>query len=308
MRSIIAITNNTNQYYMKKLLIYALASGFLFTSCQKEDESETTNSSGLKAGIPTTISPMPTTFVKKVLVEEFTSTTEGLAPESTGEIYKSIKGNNNRIYHAGLHSQDIMTNFQTNRLVSTLGSSPITLPCATINRTTVSGNAFLNPNQYNTTINNLLLQNIKCGLAMSSSVARSIVNIDIHVGFASNYNGTYNLTTYLIEDNVTSGNPAFDQSNSLNNTQGSAYYNIGNPILGYNHKNIIRKVVSKDLGDQINPTVVNGGTGVMSYTIDLPKKLGTNSTWKIISFITDATDNQVLNVQMSDVGTVKDWN
>ena len=63
------------------------------------------------------------------------------------------------------------------------------------------------------------------------------------------------------------------------------------------------------MGDSVNPgTLANGSTALLSYQIDMPNKLGTNSNWKIISFITDATTNEILNVQMSNLGTLKDWN
>jgi hypothetical protein len=84
---------------------------------------------------------------------------------------------------------------------------------------------------------------------------------------------------------------------------------MGNPIIAFPHKNVVRKVLSADMGDAVNPgTLANGSTSVLSYAIDMPNKLGSNNTWKVISFITDATTNEIINVQMSDLGKLKNWN
>ena len=144
---------------------------------------------------------------------------------------------------------------------------------------------------------------------MRSSVNKSISYVDVYAGFNSTATGTYKVTTYLVEDVVINGSPNYFQDNSSNGNPTSNFYNMGNPIIAFPHKNVVRKVLSADMGDSVNPgTLANGSTAVLTYEIDLPNKMGTNSTWKIISFITDATTNEIQNVQMCDLGKLKDWN
>lgn len=294
---------------MKKLIIYAMASGFLFTSCQKEDESGPSTQSGQKPAPTINVGPVPTNFIKKVMIEEFTSTANAQSPESADKISTLIKGNTNRIYHASLHSMDVMAGLQTNRLLTAFTPAAAGLPCASIDRNVFGGNIYLNPSQYKTSLNSMLAKPAICGLAIRSSTNGSNGYIDVYTGFSSTVTGSYKATTYLIEDVVVNGSPDFFQWNASNTNPASAYYNAGNPIIGFQHKNVLRKVISQDMGDIISPSsLIAGGTSVLSYEIDLPKKLGSNSTWKIISFITDATTNEVLNVQMSTLGTLKDWN
>jgi hypothetical protein len=294
---------------MKKLFLYVIASGFLFTSCQKEDSSEPTLISGSKGAPAATVSPIPSTFIKKVMIEEFTSTSNGMSPESADLIYSMVRSNTNRIYHASLHSMDVMAGSQTNRMMTVFTPSATTLPCASIDRNSFGGNRYQSIAQYKTSVNSLLVKPAICGLAMRSSHNNSTAYVDVYAGFKSTATGTYKVTSYLIEDVVINGSPNYFQDNSSNGNPASNFFNMGNPIIGFPHKNVVRKVLSADMGDSVNPgTLANGSTAILSYQIDMPNKLGTNSNWKIISFITDATTNEILNVQMSNLGTLKDWN
>ncbi|MFN0188602.1 MAG: Omp28-related outer membrane protein [Bacteroidia bacterium] len=294
---------------MKKIFLYAIASGFIFTSCQKEDSSEPTTNNGSKTAPSQTVSPVPSSFVKKVMIEEFASTTDGLSPESADLIFNIVRSKPDRIYHAALHSMDAMTISQTNRLLTAFTPSATTLPCATFDRLSINGTTYQPMTKYSNAANSLLLKPANCGLAMRSSINKTTANLDVYAGFKSTATGTYKVTTYLIEDVVINGSPNYFQDNSSNGNPTSNFFNAGNPIIGFPHKNVVRKVISADMGDAVNPgTLANGSTAVLSYEIDMPSKLGTNSNWKIISFISDATTNEILNVQMSDLGILKNWN
>jgi hypothetical protein len=294
---------------MKKLFLYAAAFGFLFASCQKDESNEATPNNGLKPTPTPVVSPVPSTFVKKVMIEEFTSTTNGDCPESADLIYSIVKGSSNRIYHASLHSMDVMAGPQTNRMMTVFTPMATTIPCASIDRIRIGGSNYLNTAQYKNAVNSLLSKPASCGLAIRSNVGKSTTFIEVHAGFKSNAMGNYKVTTYLVEDVIINGNPAYFQDNASNGNPTSNFFNMGNPIVAFPHKNVVRKVLSADLGDVVTPqTLANGSTSILYYEIDTPNKMGSSSTWKIISFITDATTNEVLNVQMGDLGSLKNWN
>ena len=294
---------------MKKIFLYAIASGFLFTSCQKEDSSAPNPNNGSKTSPSQVVGPVPSTFVKKVMIEEFSSTSNGMSPESADLINTIVRSNPNRIYHASLHSMDVMAGSQTNRLMNAFTPMATTLPCAAIDRNSFSGNRYQSMTKYSNSVNTMLGKTTNCGLAMRSSINKGVAYVDIYSGFTSTATGTYKVSTYLVEDVVINGSPNYFQDNSSNGNPTSNFYNMGNPIIAFPHKNVVRKVLSADMGDSVNPgTLANGSTAVLTYEIDLPNKMGTNSTWKIISFITDATTNEIQNVQMCDLGKLKDWN
>ncbi|MBL7924203.1 MAG: Omp28-related outer membrane protein [Bacteroidia bacterium] len=294
---------------MKKLFLYAVATGFLFTACQKEDTADPSGSSGMKAASAPNVSPVPATFVKKVMVEEFTSATNGFVPESSRDLYSSVKANPGRVYLAGLHLNDIMAHNQTNRLMSAFTPGNASIPCATVDRANFAGNTYLSSNQYSNAISASLLKPVTCGVAINSAITGNSAVIDIHAGFAATMPGSYKISAYLIEDRVVSGNPLFYQANAFNNMSGSPFYNAGNPITGFVHNNVVRRVLSSSMGDPINITAqVAGGSAVFNYKIDMPQKHNPNSTWKVIAFITNDVTNEIVNVQMGDLGSLQDWN
>ena len=204
---------------------------------------------------------------------------------------------------------DIMSGSQTNRMMTVFTPNATTIPCATIDRIRLGGNNYLPTSQYKNAVNSLLVKPATCGLAMRSSIGKGAAFVEVHAGFNSTSTGTYKVTTYLVEDVVVNANSAYFQDNSSNGDPNSNFYNMGNPIIGFQHKNVVRKVLSDDLGDVVTPHILsNGGKCVLYYEIDLLNKLGSSSNWKLISFITDATSNEVLNVQMCELGALKNWN
>lgn len=297
---------------MKKLLVYAAATGFLFTACQKEEtttNAPTTDPSGIRASNIQNVSPVPATFTKKVLIEEFTSCASGLAPETSAEILRMVKGNAGKVYHASLHTNDIMAQVHTNRMLSLFTPASTTFPCASTDRINYAGTRYLTSPQIGSAVNASLQKPVNCGLAIQSAVNGNVASISVHTGFSAATTGNYNVTAYLVEDAVTSTQTTFYQANAFNLVPSSSFYGAGNPIRGYTHHNVVRRVLSPTLGSSINPTAfVAGGSDIISFTTDIPKKYSTNSTWKIIAFITHATSNEILNVQIADVGRTKDWN
>jgi hypothetical protein len=297
---------------MKKLLVYAATTGFLFTACQKEEATTNapiTDPSGIRASNIQNVSPVPATFTKKVLIEEFTSCASGLAPETSSEILRVVKGNAGKVYHASLHTNDIMAQVHTNRMLSLFSPASTTFPCASTDRINYAGNRYLTTQQIGSAVAASLQKPVECGLAIQSAVNGNVASITVHAGFSANTTGNYNVTAYLVEDAVTSTQSTFYQANAFNLIPSSPFYGAGNPIRSYTHYNVVRRVLSPTLGNSINPTAfVAGGSDIISYTTDIPKKYSTNSAWKIIAFITHATSNEILNVQIADVGRTKDWN
>lgn len=294
---------------MKKLFLYTAASGFLFTACQKEDNQTPDLPNGSKAPTTVNVSPVPATFIKKVLLEELTSTTIGTSPSSALEIANVKRINPDRIISVSIHLNDIMSNLQSNRLLNSFSGSISNVPCALVNRYNYAGNSCLPASMYNTAVNANLIKPVECGIAINSTINGRNAQVDIHTGFSNTLNSSCRVTTYLIEDNVANANPAFYQANAYNTTPGSPFYNLGNPIRNYRHLNVVRKVISGAAGDNVNPMAqVAGGKDVMTYKIDLPQKHNNLSTWQIVSFVTDNATNEVLNVQSAPLGTLKDWN
>jgi len=113
--------------------------------------------------------------------------------------------------------------------------------------------------------------------------------------------GDLRLNLFLMEDSVVGFGPGYDQTNYYNTTVGHPYYGAGNPIVGYVHHHVLRKVVTGTWGmtGVIPNSPVQGTTYSHTFTnIPIP------STWKeadmdVIAFVSyynaSANLRQVVN-------------
>lgn len=297
---------------MKKIILLVAVTGFLFTACQKEEEGTSPASTSPLRNAPATvqaISPVPGLFVKKILAEEFVGAPVGLTPDASFDLSKVVKQYPNTVYSASLHVFDLMTSNASSTAIKTLTTQTLTYPCGVVNRKPFNGNLFIDSKQFQNAVQTLLNNPVKCGVAISTHINGATATVDIHAGFASTISGTYLITAYLIEDGIINTNPDFDQDNTLNNIMGSAFYHAGNPIHNYEHKNVARSIIGPLTGQAINAiNMVAGGVEIFNYSIDIPQKMSSVSTFKVIAFITDSNTNEVVNVQECILGQEKDWN
>ena len=113
--------------------------------------------------------------------------------------------------------------------------------------------------------------------------------------------GDLRLNLFLVEDSVVGFGSGYDQTNYYNTTIGHPYYGAGNPIVGYVHHHVIRKVQTGAWGmtGVIPNAPVAGNTFSHTFTnIPIP------SAWKdddmdVIAFVsyynTDAHLRQIIN-------------
>lgn len=99
--------------------------------------------------------------------------------------------------------------------------------------------------------------------------------------------GDLRLNLFLVEDSVVGFGPGYDQVNYFNTTPGYPYYGAGDPIVGYVHHHVLRKVVSGTWGmtGVIPNTPVAGNT--YSHTFS---NIPVSAAWKdddmdVIAFV-----------------------
>lgn len=312
---------------MKKLFailfLFAIAAG----SCTKEYQNPTTgnnngnnnggnngggNGGGGGGGGGSSISPVPSTFTQKVLIEEVTGEWCGFCPDGLLKLDEAINQFPGKVYAAAIHSDlngpdpfalhPFDANFETI-------FPPAGYPQAMVNRVAVGSSTPFLDRPWGSYCSTQLANVATCGLAMLSYTAGSdSLYVEVHCGFNATMAGNYHLTVYLVEDDV----PAVHQSNYYDDGSygPGPLVGIGNPITTWAHKDVLRKVLTTELGDVIPASkMVPGGEYVVKY----------GGTWtgfvkdnlKIIAFInkvgTDAVTHQIMNVQQSKVSVVKDW-
>ena len=284
-----------NQYI--KILVFGL---LVFSGC--EDGSEDFE-----------VSKVPSTFTKKVLIEEFTGAWCGYCPDGAYRVKNLINDNDGRVVgvslHAGNPTGDAMEIAHTNYLETTYQNTGF--PSGMVDRVSVNGSTSLNRGYWEYVANDQLAKTAVCGLAIISEVNGQNANVEVHAGFSSTPSGAdYRLTVYLIEDGVTGEGYGYDQRNYDNTIAESPFYNLGDPIIGYEHNHTLRAVLSESLGDEIGPSsLVTGGEHIETYTVDLSSY--NKNKLSIVAFVmyigSTITEHEIINVQKCDIDGFQDW-
>jgi hypothetical protein len=279
-----------NQYL--KILLFGL---LVFGGCEDEpDDFE--------------VSKVPSTFTKKVLIEEFTGAWCGYCPDGAHIVESIINDNNGKVVGVSLHDGDAMEVAHTNILENTYQNTGY--PSGMVDRFSVNGSTCLNRGYWESVANAQLSETAVCGLAIISEVNGQNATVEVHAGFNSTLNGDYRLTVYLIEDGITGTGYGYDQRNYYNTDPYSPFYNLGDPIEGYEHNHTLRVILSESLGDAIMVSeMASGGEHIETYTVDLSPY--NKNKLSIVAFVNyvglSSTEHEVINVQKCDIDSFQDW-
>ena len=276
--------------YLNNLLLLS----FFFFACSDNNEEPE-------------FSEIPLSFTKKVLIEEFTAAWCGYCPWGAA-IVEDIVNDNDNVIPVAVHVRDGMSIDHSVFLETTYQSS--SYPAGMVDRTPYDGVVSFNAGYFTYFSANQLLLEAECGLAMRSKVSGDIATIEVRAGFNTDLDGDYRLTVYLLEDGVTGSGYGFDQINWDNEEPQSDFYEMGDPIVGYVHNHTLRAVLSGELGDPLDESVLtSGGEHIASYSIGISnydkKKLSAVAFIQRIG--TDFTQHEVLNVQQVGITGFQDW-
>jgi len=281
--------------YLNKLLLLS----FVFFACSDNNEEPE-------------FSVMPLSFTKKVLIEEFTAAWCGYCPWGAA-IVENIVNDNENVIPVAVHVRDGMAIDHSSFLEMTYQNN--SYPAGMVDRAPYNVNdttqvVSFNAGYFSYFSANQLLLEAECGLAMRSKVSGDIATIEVRAGFNTDLSGDYRLTVYLLEDGVTGSGYGFDQINWDNEEPQSDFYGMGDPIVGYVHDHTLRAVLSGELGDPLDESVLtSGGEHIASYSIDISnydkKKLSAVAFIQQIG--TDFTQHEVLNVQQVGITGFQDW-
>ncbi len=113
-------------------------------------------------------------------------------------------------------------------------------------------------------------------LALSASWDASSRDLDISLGIDFidyPYPGDIRISVFVIEDHVTGTGSGYDQTNYYNTDPTHPYYNLGNPITGYDHRHVVRDMTTPTWGES-GIIISNPGPADLynrSYTYNIPQ-------------------------------------
>lgn len=286
---------------MKKIYLaaFVVMTALALSSCQKDEPIE--DNGGDK---------VPSTFTKKVLVEEFSGAWCGWCVDGAYRLEEMMKANAN-ILGVTIHQGDGMQIPAYTDLDNTFDVTGF--PSGMVGRKpSIEDNKVpMSRGYWSSNAAPQLTETASCGLKIDASSAGSI---KVTAGFNKEVAGDVRLTVYVIEDEVTGTGSPYDQANYYANNPSfptHPYYSQPAKIVGYKHMLVLRKVLSSTtMGDVIDGGArVAGGKFEKTFSLDLGTMKADKV--KIIAFVnevgTTGKTHKVLNAQQVKLGQTKGW-
>ncbi|MEP7264482.1 MAG: Omp28-related outer membrane protein [Bacteroidota bacterium] len=217
--------------------------------------------------------------------------------------------NPDKVYAVNVHTSDAMTSPQFAYLDGLLNVTVFS--SGSFNRLPFNGSSVLHKTTWNkTVINTCLTKTASAGLMINTVKSGSNGTASVTAGFNKSMSGNYKLTVYLVEDDVTGTGSGYNQANYYNNIASSPFYHLGNPIIGYKHGFVLRKVLSASTGDAVPATSINAG-GSYSKTYSFNTTGYNASKLYVIAFVnklgSSPLTQEIMNVQRVKYGSNKAW-
>jgi len=232
--------------------------------------------------------PLPLNFTKKAIIEDYTGAWCGWCTRVIKAI-ELVKEQSEKILSVGVHINDSMKNEFSNALKSSFDVN--SLPTAYLNRD-VRWNT---PEpHYISQATNYAQGTASLGLSINSFLSDDDnLHVVVRTGFSNAAVGT-KLVVFILEDGIV--------ENQANYT---SYYNGVNPLVNFEHDNVLRWSLTNVLGDVID---ASAGLRLISYRIDLKgKKITDTSKVKILAMFVDSNGKKVLNAQWSNINENKSF-
>ncbi|CAN5510987.1 hypothetical protein BH11BAC2_BH11BAC2_18290 [soil metagenome] len=279
---------------MKKLVYVIAIIAVAVTGCKKDTKSDPA---------------VPAPFTQKTLVEEFTGAWCGYCPDGATKIQSIINAHPETAIGVAVHQGDGMEISLYTELDNTFTVTGF--PTGMVSRKVYNGDVMLDRGQWAGAASGVLASTAKCGLAIESALSGTdSAAITVHCGFNEVLTGDYRLTVYLIEDSVTGTGAQYNQRNYYNTDASSPFYQLGDPMVGYKHNHVLRKVLTADAGTVIPAANIIVGTDY-KVAFNIPLTGMNKANVHVIAFITKygttALTHKVENVQEVKLDDDKDW-
>ena len=238
------------------------------------------------------ISTLNAQAVKRVLVEKYTSAGCGNCPNGTA-LLTDITSNNSNVIWVSHHAGFIPDPMGFATIDSIAAAFTFGAPTATIDRVKFAGeqDVALSTNSWQTKIDDQLNQtaNVEVGIMgeYNETTRRVTLNLSATFNTMMTAQGEYRFNVIVVEDNVTGGS-GYNQSNYFNNTTGHPFFGLGNPVVGYAHRHVVRDVLPSAWG--MGGSIPNNPMMNTPYNMEVNYTLPANFDANHVSFVVFVTD------------------
>lgn len=204
--------------------------------------------------------------LQKVVIEEFTGAWCGYCPEGA-KILDDILTNQPNAIGVSIHNSDAMQNGTGSLIVNFFSPA---YPQATINRSGAPISRGAWTNAVNVALQATPVVSVSIDSAGYNFQSR-VLTVKVKATFLTDYAGTMRMNVLLTEDDVTGTGSGYDQVNYFNTTNGSPFFGLGNPIVGFVHNHVFRASGGSawGSGNVIPSTVTAGQEFTRTYAITL---------------------------------------
>lgn len=191
--------------------------------------------------------------------------------EPDGTVYlETIKGTMPKVICVQHHHMDAMADTSDHWF-----STYITgLPSGSVDRSinSAGGSAVMvTRNNWIAALNQRLATSPQYDVSMTYSINTTtrVVSVSVTGTALTNLTGIYGINVFVIEDSVSGTGTGYNQANFYNTTTGHPFFGAGNPIIGFLHKQVVRKSLGGTWGTYIatNPTATATNTQPYTYTV-----------------------------------------
>jgi hypothetical protein len=241
----------------------------------------------------TAANPGPSPFTQKVLAESFSGTWCGICPGTIIPL-ENYTNTHPNVISVGVHgpsgSSDPFQYVFDPQLRTAYSVTGV--PTVLLNRHSKW------VNNSTTTLDNLAQKRAPLGIGFETGITGTTINVKAKVKFDISTSIPLKIVVLLAEDNL-----KYNQANY-------GHFGLPNPIVNFNHRNVLRAAATDIFGDVI-PTAqqVKGSTWEKNYSFNANGYMQANC--RIIAFVLygDNADNRkgVLNVQMVSAGQNKNF-
>jgi thiol-disulfide isomerase/thioredoxin len=262
------------------------------------------------------IEEIPSEYTQKVLLEDYTGTWCGWCPRMA-TIVDYLGEHSENIIPVAIHTQGAPTDpwLYEHSLDMQVKYSAQGAPKGKFNRIYEVDMDIFNqscPNNrtfYTNQADNYLNQNAKLGLALSSTLNGSNLNINVKVGFVVNALPEARLVVYLIEDGLTYNQVNyFSGLTTVNCDPEYNYASMPNPIPNFAQKHVLLKSYTDVYGDIIPQNAIsNGATWSRDFNVSLPANVANANNLSIVAFVvgegSTIQTRPVINAQSAKINT-----
>lgn len=260
-----------------------------------------------------TITAMPAVFEQKVLLEYYTGSWCGFCTDGQVMLDAVLEQYPDKAIAAIPHVSDPMEIPEYSRYMSAELDAEFA-PGAAVNRSPYSGSGevYINRGEFMDATRNILTNTPTntIGIAIETELSGGELSVVSHVGFLEDSEKQYKLFVLVLEDNVIRNEPGYHQSNYSNNSPGHHYYQAGDPIVGYAHRNVVRDY-AHDVDGEAIPQEEVAANNVYKKTNKFDISAYRSGEVSVVAFVVEAKgkpiDSPIVNVQTAKAGFTKNW-